>query len=146
MHTATSIVMRAQPCDIYEVAASVERWPDLLPHYRYVRVAAQESKGCRLVEMAAQRDGIPVHWWAEQTLYPDEPRITFRHVRGVTSGMDVEWSFRPTTDGTVVLLSHDFHPNWPFGALIADRLIGPFFVENIAGKTLHRIKELVERS
>ena len=136
--------MRADPASIYAIAAAVERWPELLPHYRRVRVVYGPEPGRRLVEMAAYRDGIPVHWWAEQNLYPAEPRITFRHVRGVTTGMDVEWTFAPVADGTLVQISHELRPRWPLGPLVADRVIGPFFIENIAGKTLRRIKALVE--
>jgi uncharacterized membrane protein len=143
MHTETSIIMQAAPGDIYPVAAAVERWPELLPHYRWVRVLRAYA-GCRLVEMAAHRDGIPVRWWAEQRLDPAVPRITFEHVRGVTAGMSVAWSFEPGDAGTLVRIQHDFNPGWPLGVWIAQHVIGPFFIENIAGKTLRRIKQLVE--
>ena len=34
---------------------------------------------------------------------------------------------------------------WPLvGGVVADRVVVPFFVSNIAGKTLGRIKELAE--
>jgi ribosome-associated toxin RatA of RatAB toxin-antitoxin module len=136
--------MRARPRTIYRLAAAVERWPELLPHYRSVRVLG-ERDGRRLVEMAAWRDGIPVRWWAEQTLYPDEPRIVFHHVRGPTRGMDVAWSFTPRPDGTYVAIEHELTLGWPLvGELIADRIIGRLFVDNIAGKTLRRIKALAE--
>lgn len=143
MHTATSILMYAGPQRIYSLAAAVERWPELLPHYRRVRILRDDGER-RLVEMAAHRDGIPVRWWAEQMLFPEEPRITFRHVRGVTAGMDVEWSFNIVEAGTLVRIEHDFKPGWPLGSVIADLIIGPLFIENIAGKTLRRIKRLVE--
>ena len=95
--------------------------------------------------MAAWRDGIPVRWWAEQALYPDEPRIVFRHVRGPTRGMDVEWSFTPRSDQTYVAIRHELTLPWPIvGELVAERIIGRLFVENIAGKTLRRIKALAE--
>jgi ribosome-associated toxin RatA of RatAB toxin-antitoxin module len=143
MHIETSLLMRAQPSGIYPIAATVERWPDLLPHYRYVRVLRHEGNS-RLVEMAAHRDGIPVRWWAEQRLYPDLPRITFKHVRGVTAGMDVEWIFDSIEEGTLVRIIHELDPHWPLGSLIAKHIVGPFFIENIAGKTLHQIKRIVE--
>ena len=144
MHTENHIVIRAEPRVIYDYAAAVERWPDLLPHYRWVTVLREDGNR-RLVEMAARRDGIPVRWQAEQVLYPDEPRIAFRHVRGVTTGMEVEWRFRPGPDGTEVSILHDLRLNWPLiGGLVAEQVIGPFFVANIAGKTLRRIKELAE--
>ena len=144
MHTENAIVIRADVGTIYGLAAAVERWPALLPHYRRVRVL--EDRGDRrLVEMAAHRDGIPVRWWAEQVRFPDEPRITFRHVRGVTRGMAVEWTFTPGPDGVLVQIRHELRLRWPLvGGLVADRIIGPLFVANIAGKTLRCIKELAE--
>jgi uncharacterized membrane protein len=144
MQTENRIVIQAPASAIYELAAAVEQWPALLPHYRRVRIVSEDGHR-RLVEMAAHRDGIPVHWWAEQVCFPEEPRITFRHVRGATTGMEVEWSFQPAPEGVLVEIRHDLQLRWPLvGGLIADRIIGPFFVSNIAGKTLRQIKLLAE--
>jgi len=144
MQTENRIVIQAPADAIYELAAAVERWPALLPHYRRVRILSDDGHQ-RLVEMAAQRDGFPVRWWAEQTCFPEEPRITFRHVRGVTAGMEVEWRFQPAPEGVLVRIRHDLLLKWPLvGGLVADRIIGPLFVSNIAGKTLRRIKILAE--
>jgi ribosome-associated toxin RatA of RatAB toxin-antitoxin module len=145
LHTENRIFIRARASDVYRFAASVERWPEILPHYRWVRIL-EEKGDRRLVEMAASRDGIPVRWRAKQELFPEEPRITFRHVGGVTKGMEVEWLFEPAGDGAVrVAILHDLHLGWPLiGGLVAERIIGPFFVSNIAGKTLNRMKELAE--
>ena len=145
MQTENAIVIQADPAVIYGLAAAVERWPELLPHYRWVRVLREEGNR-RLVEMAAHRDGIPVRWWAEQERFPEVPRITFHHVRGVTTGMEVEWRFTPGPDGVRVEIQHELRLGWPLiGGLVADRIIGPLFVANIAGKTLRRIKQLAER-
>ena len=144
MHTENSIVIRANLALIYELAAAVERWPELLPHYRWVRILREDGDR-RLVEMAAQRDGIPLRWTAEQARFPLEPRISFRHVRGVTAGMEVEWSFQPVPEGVFVRIRHDLRLGWPLaGGLVAERIIGPLFIANIAGKTLRRIKVLAE--
>jgi uncharacterized membrane protein len=144
MQTENRIVIGAPKDVIYDLAVAVERWPALLPHYRRVRVLSEDGPR-RVVEMAAHRDGIPVHWWAEQVSFPDEPRITFRHVRGITTGMEVEWRFTPSPDGVLVEIRHDLQLAWPLvGGLVADRIIGPFFVSNIAGKTLSQIKLLAE--
>jgi hypothetical protein len=95
--------------------------------------------------MAAWRDFIPVRWRAEQVLFPDEPRIAFRHVGGITKGMEVEWRFVESNGGTDVSIYHEFALNWPLiGTVVAERIIGPQFVANIAGKTLRRIRQLAE--
>jgi ribosome-associated toxin RatA of RatAB toxin-antitoxin module len=146
MHTENFIMVQADVQTIYRLAAEVERWPALLPHYRWVRVLHTNGNR-RIVEMAARRDVIPVRWWAEQVCFPDVPRITFRHVRGVTRGMEVEWTFTPTSEGIHVAIRHDLMLGWPLvGGLVADYVIGPLFVSNIAGKTLGRIKMLAENA
>ena len=149
MHTKNEILIRAGAAEVYGLAAPVERWPEILPHYRWVRVLEDGGEGRRVVEMAALRNFIPVRWRAEQRLFPEVPRIVFRHVGGVTKGMEVEWVFAPQDDGVVrVSILHDLErglAGWPLvGGVVADRVVGPFFVSNIAGKTLGRIKELAE--
>ena len=140
MHSENALFIRAPAQRIYELAARVERWPEILPHYRWVRVLSGEGRR-RVVEMAARRDFIPVWWCAEQQLFPEEPRIAFRHVRGITRGMEVEWLFEPRDGGTLVRIRHELRFPIPF---VAEAVIGPYFVSNVAGKTLARIKELAE--
>ena len=40
---------------IFRLAAEVERWPALLPHYRYVRFIERRSDGGGIVDMSANR-------------------------------------------------------------------------------------------
>jgi ribosome-associated toxin RatA of RatAB toxin-antitoxin module len=144
MEMTTRIQMRADRDTIFGLAATVEAWPQILPHYRWVRLLRDEGRR-RMVEMAASRDGIPVRWMAIQELDLAERRIRFRHVKGITRGMEVAWTLTPNGEGTLVEIWHAFRPRWPF---VPDGLvslvIGQFFVENIASKTLHRIKTIAE--
>lgn len=144
MEMTTRLLMRADRDTIFRLAAAVEDWPRILPHYRWVRLLGDEGQR-RVVEMAARRDWIPVRWTAVQELYPDERRITFRHIRGVTRGMEVAWTLTPTDDGVLVQIWHAFSPRW---TLVPDALvrllIGHVFVEHIASRTLRRIKDLAE--
>jgi hypothetical protein len=95
--------------------------------------------------MAARRDWFPVRWTAVQELFPAEHRITYRHVRGVTRGMWVEWTMEPTADGTLVRITHDFRPRWgPLSGWPAQRIIGEGFVGYIAGRTLRCVKVTAE--
>ena len=146
METTTSVLMRADPDVIFDLAARVERWPEILPHYRWVRLL-EDHGDRRLVEMAARRDVIPVRWTAVQTLRPAERRIDFRHVRGPTTDMDVTWRIVPEPGGVRVSIWHGFRPAMPL-ALVPDPLVrlvvGEFFVSSIAGRTLGCIKRLAE--
>jgi ribosome-associated toxin RatA of RatAB toxin-antitoxin module len=137
MQTQTALLVQSDAPTMYRLAADVQDWPRLLPHYRRVTVLREEGAR-RLVEMRARRDLIPVGWTAEQRLFPDEPRITFRHVRGITSGMRVAWTFVPQPDGTLLVrIWHWFGPDWPLvpaGPVAV--VVGRFFVEHIARQTL----------
>ncbi|MDP8922584.1 MAG: SRPBCC family protein [Chloroflexota bacterium] len=145
MQTLNQIVMRADPDVVFRLAGEVEYWPAILPHYRSVRVLRRRGQK-RLVHMAATRDGFPVSWTSIQWLDPAARRIWFRHVKGVSRGMDVEWRIEPRDDDSVeVTIEHWLALDWPvIGGFAAERIIGPLFVENIAGKTLRRIKEIAE--
>jgi ribosome-associated toxin RatA of RatAB toxin-antitoxin module len=148
LHTKTGIFIEADPMTIYKFGAATERWPEILPHYRWVHVLDREGNS-KLVEMAANRNfGVanwPVRWWAAQTNFPDEPRIKFTHVGGTTKGMEVEWLFTPRENGVEVTIVHDLDLKWPIiGGIAANWVIGPLFIDAIAGKTLARVKELAE--
>ena len=145
MQTRNTIVMRADPDLIFRLAGEVEFWPAILPHYRSVRVLRRRGRK-RLVYMAASRDGFPVSWTSIQWLDPVARRIAFRHVKGISRGMDVEWRIEPRADGSVdVSIEHWLTLGWPLiGAFAAERVIGPHFVEHIATRTLRRIKEIAE--
>lgn len=144
MHTETVVRIEGSPDAIFGYAARVEDWPRLLPHYRSVRVIAAYGNE-RIVEMRARRDRIPVWWWARQVILPAERRIRYTHMRGVTRGMEVEWRITPASGGVLVTIVHDLALRWPLvGRAVADWIIGPMFVEPIAGATLRRLKMLVE--
>jgi uncharacterized membrane protein len=129
---------------IFPLAAEVERWPERLPHYRYVR-RLPTANGERRFAMGARRGLIPVRWEAIQRPLPEERRIEFTHTRGVTRGMQVAWLFEPNGAGWQVSIEHELDLGWPLiGGVAAERVIGPQFVEAIARRTLRRVKELAE--
>jgi len=152
MDTHIERVMRADVDTVYQLAAAVEDWPRILPHYRWVRVLETAPDGRRTVEMAARRDvldaawsGIPLRWTAVQTLDPIEPRVSFEHVAGVTRGMRVAWTFADSPDGALrVSIRHEFEPRWPVPPLLVRLIVGEYFVNGVAARTLRRIAELAE--
>ena len=137
-------VMHAPLERIFDLAADVERWPERLPHYRYVR-RVPAPDGERRFAMGARRGPIPVRWEAIQVPLRAERRIEFVHTGGVTRGMRVAWRFEQRGDAIDVSIEHHLDLGWPIiGAFAAERVIGPQFVEAIAGRTLRRVKELAE--
>src|SRR5215218_7261458 len=95
--TVDEALVRAPARKVFDIAREVEHWPAHLPHYRFVRFRHRTSDGGGLVEMGANRPfGVldwPTWWLSEMAVNRDVPWIRFRHVGGITSGMDVEWSF-----------------------------------------------------
>ena len=144
MRSTDEIWIKASPRTVFRLAEAVESWPRILPHYRYVRLLGQAGD-VRTVKMAASRDGIPVSWTSVLYSLPRQNRILFRHIRGVTKGMDVEWRLTKHKGGTHVAIEHELSLGWPpVIRTIGEAVIARFFIHNIAGKTLRRMKQLAE--
>jgi hypothetical protein len=137
--------MRAPFDRVFALAAEVERWPERLPHYRYVR-QVPDPNGERRYAMGARRGPIPVRWEAIQRPKPGQRTIEFVHTGGVTRGMWVAWRFDERADGVLdVSIEHRLELAWPLvGTFAAERVIGPQFIEAIAGRTLRTIRRLAE--
>jgi ribosome-associated toxin RatA of RatAB toxin-antitoxin module len=155
MNTVDELIVRAPLAVIFDLAADVERWPVHLPHYRYVRVRERRSDGGGIVEMSANRPfGIakwPTWWTSLMSITRPgsgaPPAVRYRHIRGVTTGMDVAWTFMPVAAGTHVRIVHVWNgPHWPLiGELAARGVIGPLFVHGIASRTLAGLGAAAER-
>jgi hypothetical protein len=145
--------LTAAPADVcYRVGADVERWPDILPHYRWVRFQRQDGFASGRVEMAAWRDfagplRYPTWWVSEMESDAAKPIVRYRHVDGITRGMDVVWEFLPRGDRTLIRIVHEWQgPPWPLiGGFAANHVIGPRFVSFIAGRTLAGVAAEAER-
>ena len=154
MHTVDRITIRASLADVFRLAADVERWPEILPHYRWVRMLQRRADGGR-VEMAAWRPfgpaplRYPTWWVSEMWVEPDggQPVIRYRHIDGITAGMDVRWQLTTAAGGGVAVeIVHRWSgPAWPLvGRLAANLVIGPVFVHGIASRTLAGIRATAE--
>jgi ribosome-associated toxin RatA of RatAB toxin-antitoxin module len=149
MRTVDRITIAAPPARVFALAADVERWPDLLSHYRWVRIHERGPEQC-IVEMAAWRPFGPLRWptWWMSEMVVDHSRweVRYRHIRGVTRGMDVVWHLDPTDGGTRVSLVHEWDgPAWPLiRRPAAEWVIGPVFVHGIASRTLAGIGRAAE--
>jgi ribosome-associated toxin RatA of RatAB toxin-antitoxin module len=167
--------VRTQPEVIFRLAAAVEDWPRLLPHYRFVRVLAADGTNQRTVEMAARRDligrvGLPLRWRAIQTLYPSDTRIEFEHIGGASRGMLVTWTINARSASLVardlersaslvasnversaslvasdVEIRHVFSPAWPVPEDFIRKFVGEFIVNGVARRTLAHLAAIAER-
>jgi uncharacterized membrane protein len=145
VRTVDRVAIRAPLELVFEAAVQVERWPSILSHYRFVRFLTRRDGG-GTVEMAAWRPFGPLRyptWWvSEMTVDRRAHEVRYRHVRGITAGMDVVW--RVAADGAhvAVTIVHEWRgPAWPLvGPLAADLVIGPVFIHGIAARTLAGLK------
>ncbi len=156
MTTVDEHTVRAPLDTIFRLAADVEQWPRHLSHYRYVRFEDRRSDGGGLVAMSANRPFGWLRWptwWTSLMSVTDStearPAIRFRHVRGVTTGMEVEWTFQRAQNGadTLVRIVHVWNgPPVPLiGPMAARGIIGPVFVHGIAWRTLAGLAHAAER-
>lgn len=153
MVTTDELVVRATPREMFDVVREVSRWPEWLPHYRFVRTRDEDGEGGGVVEMAANRPFGPLSWptwWlSDMQVVTPRPAIRFRHTGGITTGMDVEWSFTSNpTGGTLVRVLHVWNgPNWPMiGRFAAVAVIGPVFIHGIASRTLAGLARVAEET
>src|SRR5213078_1906997 len=143
MHKTNSIVMCAPRTTVFNTAANLELWPQILPHYRYIRYL-ERSPDRNVVVMAATRSGIPISWTSEQIIDREKIEIHFHHLKAFTKGMRVVWRFQESTTGVLVEIEHDLQFRMNLFAPMADKIIGDFFIHNIANKTLRCMKTYVE--
>jgi ribosome-associated toxin RatA of RatAB toxin-antitoxin module len=153
LHSRIDLDVDASAARVFELAADVRRWPQLLPHYQRVTVLSQTATNLIATFRAVRAlgpIGIPVAWrsrcWSESD-DANDLRLRFVHIRGATRGMDVTWHIVPRDGGCHVAIEHDFVRPLPLlGRDVAPRVIDRMFVEPIASRTLRTFKALAETS
>ena len=151
METVDRRFVQAPWRTVFGLAKKVEEWPQHLSHYRYVKFRERASDGGGIVEMSADRPfgsvAWPTWWVSEMSVDEGAPAIRFRHVDGITKGMDVEWTFRSAPGGTEVTILHvwDGPPLPLIGIPAATMVIGPVFIHGIASRTLAGLALAAER-
>lgn len=141
MRTVDRRRIRAPAERVYRTAAAVEQWPDILSHYRWVVLEHRDGEA-DIVEMAAWRPfgffKYPTWWRSRMWADAEGMTVRYRHIDGITTGMDVEWRVMPDGSETEVTIVHQWAgPSWPIiKRPAADWVIGPLFVSAIATRTL----------
>ena len=153
MYTETSVVMHGPRKQIFALGAAIEDWPIILPHYRSVVLTERTERPDGTIHNVATMKAwrllpfgkIPVGWRTILDSNAETGLLHFVHIGGFTKGMDVSWLLTPEGDATRVTITHDFTLRWPLiGEFVAHRIVGQFFVDAIARRTLARIKAMVE--
>ena len=149
MDVHNSVLIAGDLPSIFDLAARVERWPQILPHYRRVDVIEPGERD-RVVEMYCVRDfGIlrwPCRWRARQVIRPEDAAIEYFHLSGPARGMSVLWRLSETAGGVQTTITHHVPDSRGWGRdFYFSRIVGPIFVANIAARTVATIKGIVER-
>lgn len=100
--------------------------------------------------MAANRPFGPLNWptwWRSEMRMDSSTReVRYRHIAGITTGMDVLWRVTARNGGAHILLTHDWAgPRWPLiRRPAAEWVIGPVFVHGIASRTIAGVARAAE--
>jgi hypothetical protein len=144
MRTSNRIVIQAPLVEIFSVASDLPKWPEFLPHYRYNKFLSLMPWG-GIIKMAATRTGIPISWVSIYRIDAERREMQFEHLKAFTRGMLVVWTFEEREDGVAIEITHDLELKWPLiGGFVAKYIIGQFFIEHVATKTLAGLKRRME--
>jgi ribosome-associated toxin RatA of RatAB toxin-antitoxin module len=147
VHTGSSITIQASREEIFAIVSDLTRWTKVLPHYRFIRFLGKEGDkgtGRDIVHMGARRGVIPISWVSAYSADATTLELRFEHLRAWTKGMKVVWTLTPTRDATRVELVHTLKFRFPPLAWLAEPVIGKFFIEHIANRTLSTFKTYIE--
>lgn len=146
MNTEMHVDIRGDIDRVWALASAVDRWPAILPHYRYVTVVQERADPPRqILEMAAWRGVFPVRWLSVVEPRPAERRILFHHIGGAARGMEVAWTIDQRGGLVRATITHALiSPYWIIRSRLGEYILGRHVVDYVAGRTLRRIKELVE--
>lgn len=152
MRTVDEGRTRVSVTEMFDLVRDVEQWPTHLAHYKWVRMIERDEHGGGIVEMSANRPfgafNWPTFWRSLMEVDHARPAVRFRHIGGITTGMDVDWMFSPIEDGkgTFIELVHAWNgPRWPLiGGVAATTVIGPVFVHGIAARTMAGLVKAAE--
>jgi ribosome-associated toxin RatA of RatAB toxin-antitoxin module len=143
VHTGNNIIINAPRQDIFATVSDLHRWPERLPHYRYVRSIGTD--GSRdVLEMSAYRGRIPVSWVSAYEADKELMELRFEHLRRWTKGMTVVWTLTPTRDATRVEIAHHLKFRIPLLARFCEPIIEGF-ITAIASQTLAEFKKFIEQ-
>lgn len=153
LQTFNEEVFPCSPQVAFAHACQVDRWPQVLPHYRWVRFHQGGPQEGGLVEMAARREfgrlGWPVWWLSRMWVDPERLTVRYAHIDGVTRGMQVLWQIEPAGTSSRVSIIHQWEegPSFagPAAPWIGRQVIGPVFVHFVASQTLHHLAQHVQR-
>jgi ribosome-associated toxin RatA of RatAB toxin-antitoxin module len=145
VRTENSILIKAPLEKIFETTANLLLWPEVLPHYRWIRILETGDDGL-IVKMAARRGWLPIQWTSRFQADPNVRELRFEHLKAFTRGMQVLWTYTPTPEGVQVTISHEMDRASALGRWFAYRVLGEMFIRPVATRTLAHFKQYLEQN
>ena len=98
------------------------------------------------VKMAIQRGGLRFRWTSRFHADSQKKELHFEHMRPPTRGMKARWTLTQINDReTRVVIEHDLtEVSKRLGPFLAETVMGKFFIDPVARKTLARFKQHLE--
>lgn len=149
MHSTSSILIQASRENIFSTVSQLLRWPEYLPHYRFVHQTSSHvhaSQDWTCLHMSAEGGLFPVSWRAIFRADPSKQELYFEHVAAFTKGMKVVWQLTSTSEGTLVEIHHALQFRIPGLGFFMEPLLQHGFIEPVAKRTLTTFKRLLEGS
>ena len=133
---------------VFVVAADLTRWPEFLPHYRYIRFLTHTPTG-GIVKMCCVRRRILTTWISDFRIDTVKHELRLHHLRSTlnaTLGIKIVWSFEELPDGSVrTRITHDLRKKrLLISRRVTDWVLGRFFIDDVAAKNLAGLKRKVE--
>ena len=144
VRTENTILINAPLEKIFETTANLPLWPEVLPHYRWIRVLQTSDDGM-IVKMAARRGRLPIQWTSHYRVDHTARELHFKHLKAFTRGMEVLWTYTPTAGGVQVTISHELHRTSALGRWFAHHVLGEMFIRPVATQTLSHFKQYLEQ-
>ena len=145
VRTENSILIKAPLEKIFETTSNLLLWPEVLPHYRWIRILRYGDDGL-IVKMAARRGCLPIQWTSRFQADPHARELRFEHLKAFTRGMQVLWTYTPTPEGVRVTISHTMDRASALGRWFAHRVLGEMFIRPVATRTLAHFKQYLEQN
>ena len=147
MNSISSIVIQAPPEKIFALVSQLSRWPEFLPHYRFVRTISEVTAGkpgWTGLHMSAKGGWFPVAWKALFRADPSTHALEFEHIAAFTKGMQVIWKLKQIPEGTLVEIHHDLRFRIAGLGFLLEPILQHGFIEPVASLTLATFKKHLE--
>ena len=151
MRSWIGIEVNAPARHVFALVRDVERWPQLLPHYLRAQVVDRDANGGVVAVFIAIRPllpvvglGLPVAWRSRVRADASLLRLHFRHLGGVTAGMNVTWRLEDHGGRCHVTIEHDFGDDDSLVFRLRAYVIDRFFIRSVASRTLATFRALAE--